>query len=86
MIPKLLKKRTRHHPAVQDRRMKADGFTEFSELAFDDRLEKSAAPLSKRRYTSMMGIGNLPITEGDFTLAEGIALAITAYCFYQIID
>ena len=49
MQSKLERKKPRLHPAIQDRSLTVDGFTDFSFRAFSNAYEKSAAPLSKRR-------------------------------------
>jgi hypothetical protein len=54
MSRKLELKKPRDHP-VNRSPLKVLGFTEFNELAItDNRLEKSAAPLSKRRGMGMI--------------------------------
>lgn len=49
MSRKLEMKKPRDHP-INAKPLKVFGFSEFNEMAIiDDRIEKSAAPLSKRR-------------------------------------
>ncbi len=86
MRNKILRKRPREHPAVQDKKMKADGFTDFSQLAFNSGLEKSAAPLSKRRngVGPTRAFGSLPITQGNLPWKERISLMEGALLFVGV--
>jgi hypothetical protein len=81
MISKLEKKKTRHHPAWQDRAFTVDGFTDFSFKAFSNAYEKSAAPLSKRRN----GSGPIHHKLGSIYTAqtEWAILAIGAFAVWR---
>ena len=73
---KLELKKPRDHP-INKNPMKVLGFHEFTELAItDSRLEKSAAPLSKRRS----GVGTIVTRQHK----DVILLAIAGYALYRM--
>lgn len=86
MRNRMLRKRPRNHPAIQDKKMRVDGFTEFSQLAFNNGLEKSAAPLSKRRngIGPSRALGTLPIIQGNLPWSERISLIEGALLFVGV--
>ena len=74
---KLELKKPRDHP-INRNPLKVLGFSEFSELAVtDSRLEKSAAPYSKRR-----GVGTIVSRQHTDMLLVGVAL----FALYRYVD
>lgn len=74
MSRKLELKKPRDHP-INAKPLKVLGFTEFNEMSIlDERIEKSAAPLSKRR-----GMGTI-ITRAHMDYAT---LALAVFALYQ---
>ena len=74
---KLELKKPRDHP-INRNPLKVLGFSEFSELAVtDSRLEKSAAPYSKRRV-----VGTIVSRQHTDMLLVGVAL----FALYRYID
>ena len=75
MSKKLEMKKPRDHP-INRNPMKVLGMTEFNELAITDtRLEKSAAPLSKRR-----GVGTIVTRQHK----DVFLLAVAGYALYRM--
>ena len=75
MSRKLELKKPRDHP-INDSPLKVLGFSEFNEMAIlDDRIEKSAAPYSKRS-----GVGTIVTRKHK----DVVLLAIAGYALYRM--
>ena len=76
MSRKLEMKKPRDHP-INAKPLKVFGFSEFNEMAIlDDRIEKSAAPYSKRR-----GMGTV-VTRAHVDIAT---IAFATFAMYQFL-